>query len=60
MQNKIFLWMAVLFLLPILPSLVLAQDPGLPDTVRLNSGELSAWAGRARIPVYFTSDEYLA
>jgi len=52
--------MAVLFLLPILPSLVLAQDPGLPDTVRLNSGELSAWAGRARIPVYFTSDEYLA
>ena len=52
--------MAVLFILPILPSLVLAQDPGMPDTVRFDSGELSAWTGRARIPVYFTSDEYLA
>ena len=60
MQNKIFFWMAILFILPILPSSVLAQDPGIPDTVRFDSGELPAWAGRAQIPIHFTSDEYLA
>ena len=60
MQNKFFFWVAILFILPILPSLVLAQDPGMPDTVRLESAELPAWTGQARIPIYFTSDEYLA
>ena len=54
------MWMATLFFLPLLPSMVLAQDPGIPDTVRFNSGELPAWAGRAQIPIYFTSDEHLA
>jgi len=59
-KKWIFMWMATLFFLPLLPSMVLAQDPGIPDTVRFNSGELPAWAGRAQIPIYFTSDEHLA
>ena len=57
MQNKFFFWMAVLFILPILPSSVLAQDPGMPDTVRFNSGNLPAYRGHSCIPVYFTADE---
>jgi hypothetical protein len=42
MKKWIFTWMAILFFLPLLPSMVLAQDPGIPDTVRFNSRELIA------------------
>lgn len=60
MKKWIFIWMAILFFLSLLSSTVLAQDPGMPDTVRLDGGELPVWSGHAPIPVHFTTDEFLA
>ena len=57
MKKRIFLWMVIQFLLTVLPSMVLAQDPGIADTVRFNSGNLLAYPGQACIPIYFTADE---
>lgn len=57
MKKGIFMRMAVILFLLLLPSLVLAQDSGNPDTVRFNSRNLPAYRGFASIPVYFTADE---
>jgi hypothetical protein len=59
MKKGFFRWMAILFFLPLLPSTVLAQDPGIPDTVRFDGGELPVWTGRASISARYFTDEWL-
>jgi len=60
-RQRNFLHMAILLVLMILIPLVKAQgqDPGIPDTVRLDDGVIPFWVGSAPISVHFTADESL-